>query len=192
MELRSKYIGDLDMAFRLGFEQGQQQAQQDQAQQAQAQQQQLEQAGMGQESGFPGQEESLGAPTIAQGPAQAGRSELDKHINELEGMLGKSEVDVNVLKKTLESIKSAQKAQLEQLELRKSAAAIPEIAKALHKPQFKLGVQASHNLSANAKTAVSLQHKIVNEVLAKMEEETKKASNDISNLLNIEGLINKG
>jgi hypothetical protein len=193
-ELRAKYINDLDMAFRLGCEAGAQQAQMQQTLDTQAQMNeqnsQIESgdANLSTEAGSPetnAQENSNAADNMES--AQAGGSELDQHINRLEGMLG-SDASPEV-KKSLDAILSLRKAEKQAQELRKSQAAISGIAKALHKPAFKLGVQASHNLSDNAKKAVSLQHKIVNDVMKSWEEQENKAKNSIENILNIEGLL---
>lgn len=199
LELRAKYMADLDMAFRLGMEQGIQQAQNDQAMQAEQQQQEMDAAaagGMGGQSGQPGQE---GSPEGQPGQEQPGQpisehpegSELDQHIAKLESMIQKSEFDPKELAKSLGGLKDLKKHWQQEADLKKSAEAIKGIAKALHKPAYKLSVQSSHNLSSNAKQAVSLQHKIVNDLMTKMEEEEKRASTDIKNILNIEGLTKK-
>lgn len=188
LELRSKYMNDLDGAFRLGFEAGVQQAKMDQADQ-QAQQAQ-EMAQQGQQIGpdgqpQPGQEQQApgGAPQPGQDPSNPQGSELDHHIAKLEDAIAKSEIaDPKELKKALNDMKATR-------DLHKSEYAIKEISKAMHKPAFKMSRQVSHNISSSAKQAVSLQHKIVSDVMAKMEAEEKRASKDINNILNIEGLI---
>lgn len=187
MELRSKYMNDLDIAFRLGFEQGGQQAQQDQQMQQDQQAHELSAA----EAGAP---QVTQAPGVDQPPGQDGAptsehpegSELDQHIAKLESMIAKSESPEDLKKSVNElgnDLKKLQKSWKEQSDLRKSEQAIKGIAKALHKPAFKLTKQASINLNDNAKQAVSMQHKIVNDVMAKMEEEEKKASKDIKTIL---------
>jgi hypothetical protein len=221
MELRAKYMNDLDMAFRLGFEQGGQQAQMDQTMQAQADAQAMEVAQMqaeasGGQSGQPGQLGGEGGGPEAGGPPDApGESgqepgqpvqngapepmagqptELDQHISKLEQAIAKSENlsgDKEILK-SLENLKVMRKAEQLAVQMKKNELAIKNIAKALHKPSFKMSRQASHNLSSNAKSAVSLQHKIVDDVMKKMEEEERKGAKDIGAILNIEGLTNKG
>lgn len=201
MELRAKYLNDLDMAFRLGFEQGGQQAQQDQMMQQQQQQQEMEAAMMQQQQGAGGEfggeggegAEQPGQPgqEAAAAPGQPGGSELDQHINQLESMLSKPGAKPEEIQKSLQSLKSLRKAQLQEIELKKSTAAIKGIAKALHKPAFKFSTTASHNLKDNAKQAVSMQHKIVSDVMAKMEAEERRATTDISKLLEVEGLTKK-
>ena len=211
-ELKAKFMESVDMAFRLGFEQGAQQA----SQQA-AQEQQMQQQAMQAQGGAPGAP-GAGGPPGGQGPTgrpeedqdfadqeypptkpgepgkgvqpmqeseHPGGSELDQHIAMLESMINKSEgLDIDQLKKTVEGLKF-------QVEMRKSSSAIPEIAKALHKPKFKLGVQASHNLNSTAKNAVTMQERIVTDIMQKWEEEEKRASRDILSQLNIEGLTKK-
>lgn len=211
LELRSKYIADLDMAFRLGVEEGAKQAQQQQAIDAQAKAQEMEmqqkqldaQAEGGQppqpgQEGPPGQESSANAGPEQPGqPKQPGQgaaptmaaqpSELDQHITKLEGMLGSSPEPE--IQKSLQAIISLRKNELQAIEMKKSEEAIKGITKALHKPTFKLGVQAAHNLTDSAKKAVSLQHKIVNDVMKAWKEEENKASKDIKTILEVEGLI---
>lgn len=208
-ELKLKYMNSVDIAFRLGFEQGAQQAQQQQALDAQAQAQQMqheqsmaeiggmagEQPGegqppqLGQESGQP--KESGQQPPGVEG---AGGSELDQHITKLESMLGGSKEkspessEVQEIKKSLEAIKSLRKAEKFAMEMKKSDQAVKGIVKALHKPSFKVGVQAQHNMTDNAKKAVSLQHKIVNDIMKSWKNEEEKASNSIESILNIENL----
>lgn len=203
MALRAKYMEDLDMAFRLGMEQGVQQAQQDQMAQQQAEQAQMEAAAAAGMGGDPNQPEQPGQSGEEQPPGQdpmAGQpTELDQHISQLEGMLGSSKEPADAeskknfdnLKKSLESIKAIRKAELQAIQFKKSEMAIKGIANALHKPKFKMGANASHNLNSNAKAAVSLQHRIVNDVMSKMEEEEKKASKNIRDILDVEG-ITKG
>lgn len=200
LELRSKYIGDLDASFRLGFEAGAQQSQQQQALDAEAQvneqknQMDLAQAG-GMSNGEPGANPAEGAEKAPeQNPSMAGNmqseqngSELDQHIGKLESMLG-SDSNPEV-QKSLDTIISLRKAEKQNAELKKSQAAISGIAKALHKPSFKIGVQASHNLNDNAKKAVSTQHKIVTDIMKAWNNEETKAKNSIESILNIEGLI---
>lgn len=199
LELRSKYINDLDMAFRLGVEQGMQQAQQQQALDAQQQANELEMAqtqgmsnGMGDEPGQPqepgaeGQESGVNNPQSPGIENQSG-SELDQHINKLEGMLGK---DTNPeVQKSLNEIKSLRKAEKFAIEMKKSEKTITGIAKALHKPAFKIGVQATNNLTDSAKKAVTLQHKIVDDIMKAWDGEKNKAEKDITKILNIEGLL---
>jgi hypothetical protein len=202
LELRAKYIGDVDIAFRLGFEAGGQQSQQQQALEAEAQvNEQRHQVNMAQEGGM-GQEPSSETNGISQEADQTEQanpagdiqneqngSELDQHIGKLESMLGNNK-DPEV-QKSLNHIVSLRKSEKQAVEMKKSQTAIPGIIKALHKPAFKIGVQASHNLNDNAKKSVSMQHKIVTDIMKAWSSEENKAKNSIENILNIEGLLNK-
>ncbi len=218
-EIKAKWMETVEVSFRLGFEAGAQQASQDaqqqQMQQAQDQANQISgganggqspdeqqangpaQPGDDQSSPMPGGATPQQAPQPAEPMAESEHpdgSELDQHIAELEGMLGKSEIgpdDMGKLLKSVEGLRSFRKSQLEQIELKKSYQAISGIAKALHKPAFKLGVQAQHNLSSNAKQAVSMQEKIVNDIMQKWELEEKAASKSILDQLGIQGLTKK-
>lgn len=227
-ELKSKYMNAVDMAFRLGVEEGLKQGQLDSANQqlatAQAQQQDAaaagapggDPAGKPNNNGQPGTPDQGGAPDKSgaasvqpppvEGAAPAGAapmqdsehpdgSELDQHIATLEGMLKKAEdqgfdgIDFNSIQDSISGLKKMQRELHQKSELKKSQMAISNIAKAMHKPQFKFGVQAQHNLSSSAKAAVTMQQEIVQDVFKKWEEEEKKAGKDILSTLNIEGIV---
>ena len=168
----------------------------------QQQAQDIQTAAAGAQPGQPGEGGAPGAPDEGAPPAphepgsETGSehpegSELDQHIAKLESMIAKAEKsDPEELKKNFKDfqaigndLRKLQKSWKEQSDLRKSHAAIAGIAKALHKPAFKLSKQASINLNDTAKQAVSMQHKIVNDVMAKMEAEEKRASGDIQKIL---------
>lgn len=194
LELRSKYINDIDISFRLGYEQGMQGAQQQQAQEEKAQMQQTQQL---QAQGLNGGDDT-GAPKMGdaggeqpeqpgQQPGEGQTSELDQHIGKLESMLG-SNPDPEI-KKSLNALITLRKSEKQSQELKKSADAIPGIVKALHKPPFKMGVTAAHNLTENAKRTVTLQHKIVNDIFSSWQDEEAKASKDIISVLENEALL---
>lgn len=210
-ELKSKYMNAVDMAYRLGVEEGMKQSQMDQANQqmadAQAQQQDA-MAGGGDpndpnsqpqnNNGAPGTPDQgngvpdkSGAPSVQPAPVSENPegSELDKHIETLESMINKSEDPTQALKDSLASLKSIRAHTKFNEEMKKSQMAIPAIAKAMHKPAFKFGVQANHNLSTNAKAAVGMQHRIVNDIMNKMAEEEQKASKSILSTLNLDGIV---
>jgi len=207
-ELKAKFMDSVDLAFRLGMEQGLQQAQLDQAAQAQMQQEQAaqQQAQLGGGQQVPGQEDQQfddgsQGPTQPAGPGQGIQppesqnpdgSELDQHIAKLESMISKSEgVDVASMMQTIGELKKMQKAQALQAGLAKSAKAIPAIAKALHKPAFRMSQQANHNLNSSQKEAVTMQKRIVDDIMAKWESEENRAGTDILKQLGIEGLTKK-
>ena len=191
----------VDAAFRLGYEQGAVQGQQDavaqqqtQAQDAAAQGQNPGQ-GFGAEGSQPGQEQQLNPngdqpSPLADSENPAG-TELDQHIAKLESMLKSEGLDVNALIKTVNDLKSVQLSQKEQLQLAKSTKAISGIAKALHKPAFKLGVNANHNMSNNAKAAVGMQEKIVTDIMSSWAQEEQKVAKSISQILSVENLSKK-
>jgi hypothetical protein len=218
-ELKSKYMNAVDVAFRLGFEEGSKQSQMDQANQqmqdAAAAQQAPGAAGEDpsqNNNGAPGTPnqgaagaDKSGAPSIQPNPVEAvppasptgapmkesehpEGSELDQHIAKLEGMLAKSEEPNEDLKKSLDELKEIRNGMLFREEMKKSTEAISEIAKAMHKPQFKFGVQASHNLNHSAKASVTMQHKIVNNIMEKWEKEEAKGHKDILSALSVEGI----
>jgi hypothetical protein len=176
MELKQKFMESVDTAFALGFEQGQVQAQQDQMMQQQQQALEAEQnaqQGFGEghgAEGSPAGEEQQANPNGGDMPQEpdsqnpAG-SELDQHIEKLESMVSKSEVQPAELMSFLQDLRKSAADAKQAAELKKSAVAIKGIAKALHKPAFKIGQQASHNMNSNAKAAVTMQHKIVNDIM---------------------------
>jgi len=184
-ELKAKWMESVDLAFRLGLEQGMQQAQLESMQQEQAMQAQQQEvaAAQGGQPGQPGQNpEEQAAPQ--ENPMG---SELDQHLNELESMLGKSEISPDDLKKAINSVKSLKQT----IELKKSAQAIKGIAAVLHKPAFKMGKQATHQLDDNAKRTLTLQEQIVNDVFKSWDTKEQKATNGIQQILEIEGLVKK-
>jgi len=205
-DLKMKYMQDVDTAFRLGFEQGSVQGMQD-AQMAQQAAQQEQDAAM---AGQPGQGQgSEGSPAGAEQMANpngggiddvpdtenpAG-SEFDQHIAKLESMVAKSETSPEEIKKAVSELQSLSKSMKESVtmarEMKKSNMAISGIAKALHKPAFKIGQQASHNMTANAKAAVGMQEKIVTDIMKSWEDEEKNASSRIGKILSVEGLTKK-
>jgi hypothetical protein len=197
-QLKMQYMNAVDVAFRIGFEQGKQQAELDQL----SQQQQAEQEMAQSQAGAMGDPNAGGATGEAPQDAQQepemepdsehpGGTELDQHIAKLESMLGKAETEPGELQKALHEIKVLRKSQLQAIELKKSARAIKEISKALHRPAFKLSRQASFNMNDNAKKAVTLQHKIVDDVMKKWEEEEMRTAKSIGEILQIEGLTKK-
>lgn len=185
LELRSKFMASIDAAWRDGFEHGAQNAQQQQAQQQQ--QQDHEQTMAALQPAQPGQPGQDGDPNVAPGEAPGPDSanpqgsELDQHIAKLESMLGQPELDKGEIMKAISDLKF-------NIEMKKSSEAIPAIARALHKPSFNLGRLAVHNMGDAAKKAVTLQHKIVSDVMKGFKEEETRAKKDIRNILSVEGL----
>jgi hypothetical protein len=198
-ELKMKFMESVDAAFRMGFEQGAVQGMQDaqmQQQQMQAEQQAQGAAGIGQgqgSEGSPAGAEQMANPNgggiedVPDTENPAG-SELDQHIAKLESMVSKAEASPADLAKAISELQSLRKAEAAKItfnrEMKKSQAAVPGIVKALHKPAFKLGVQASHNMNSNAKQAVGMQAKIVEDIMKSWEEEEKSATSDIQKILN--------
>jgi len=184
MDLKTKYQETVDLAWRLGYEQGLRDAQVDQAQNdamAQAQ------AGTPQ----PGQEGEAESAESAQSVSQnPNGDELDSHIARLESMLGKSEIspmDLGDLKKTLSDIRSLQV----QLNLTKSLDSIKNIKMAPLKKSTNFSPRVQANLPEPAKKALSLQEKIVNDVFSKWEKDEQKVASDINSILNIDGIVKK-
>ena len=184
-DLKLKFMDSIDVAFRLGFEQGAQnaqiQAQQQQADQATQQAQMVQQ-------GQPGQDPN--AQPGEQQPGQDG-SELDSHISHLEGMLSQSKQgspEQQGLQKSIDGIKSFQSGLKQTYELRKSEQAIKAIGKAM-KPAFSIGKQATKNMSEPAKKALNQQEQIVQDLMKSFAEEEARASEAIVKTLSFEQLL---
>lgn len=205
-DLKAKYMADVDTAFRLGFEQGAVQGQQDAMMAQQAAEQEAQAAQQGQPGTGNGAEGSPAGAEQMENPNGGGiqdipdsenpaGSEFDQHIAKLESMVAKSDTAPADLVKAVTELQSLRKSMKESAiharEMKKSAQAIPAIAKALHKPAFKLGKQASHNMSSNAKTAVGMQERIVTDIMKSWEDEEKRAASGINKILDLEGLIKK-
>jgi hypothetical protein len=220
--LRLKFMDSMDMAFRLGYEQGGKDAQVDQAVQAAADAQAAAAGAQGQvdaegnpiggdEGGQPGEEggqpPGQGAPGQegAQPPGQGqppgagapNSSELDQHIAKLESIVsapGGASANPEAteeIKKSVAGITDFYRKQHAYVELQKSQKAISAIVKAVNGPakhNFKLNQVASHNLDSNQKVALSMQEKVVKDVMAKWEQQEAKAEKAVSNILSVEGL----
>lgn len=179
-DLKIKFHDAIDVAFRLGFEQGAQSAQMQQAQQ-QAQEAQMQQQQMMQMQRQPGQEQQ--DPNNPAAPDSSG-SEMDQHINTLESMVNQQDPASSQyadMKKTLDSMKSL-------IEMKKSEKAINAIAKAM-KPKFTISKGANKNLSEHGKKALNDQEKIVDELMKSFQDEEKKAAETIIKTLNFENLL---
>lgn len=201
-ELKLKFMNSVDVAFRLGFEQGMQQVQQQQLQDQAAQAQQApsqapESDKTGEAEMEPGNNDQ-NPDSTPNDSAHPDGTELDQHIAQLQSMLGKSEPgsdEFMSLKKSLDGIQSVrnelfQSAQnhKNEAEMRKAEKAFKAISKAM-KPKFSVGVKAKHNLHSNAVKAVHIQEQIVNDLMKAMDEEQTRASGAIADILSNAGVI---
>lgn len=182
LSIRQKLIQTADTSYRMGFQAGMQQAQmqqaqeqaqqaQMQAQQAQQQVQQMQQAQMSQQQD-PNQQEQMSPEQEQQAQMQQAQqqnepTEMDQHIAELEELVNKSEnLTVEDLMKSVEKIKAAK---------------IPK----------SYSFSYEHNMSPNAKRDLSMQEKIVSDMLNKWESEEKSAKAEMSTIIGVEGLLSK-
>jgi hypothetical protein len=185
-DLKLKFLDAVDVSFRLGFEQGAQQAQVQQAQQQQADAQAAQQAAAGQQPGAPGEEDPN-----AQMEAGSDGSELDQHIGKLESMLQKTEVgslEYMDFKKSLDGIKSYQAEIKQKHDLKKSEMAISSINKALKSP-FTFSKAATKNLSEPAKKALTMQEQIVDDFMKSFDEEKEKASQSVTKAIDLAQIL---
>lgn len=204
LELKSKYMNAVDMAFRLGYEQGstdssmeaQSMANATPAPQSPSNPEPTSKPNNNDAPGTPDQgnaPDKSGAPSVQPTSSPDGQpdssepisenpegSELDQHIAKLESLVAKSEsLNLEELNKTINDLKN----------LQKSVKPHSHVSRALHTPEFKLSLQAQHNLDNNSKATLTMQHKIVQEALNKWEEEEKRANKNILDSLKIEGII---
>ncbi len=110
-------------------------------------------------------------------------SDIDSHIEQLEQLLGKSEFNKDDLQKAIDGMKlSKQMANINHnLHKNKQSA-----KKSLSIPQNVLS-----KINDNTKKTLTLQEKIVSDIMKSWDNEEKRASKDITNVLKIEGLIKK-
>lgn len=167
-DLRDRYIKTIDVSYRNGYEAGYSIGQQE----AQAQNMAMQMQGQGQPQPKSGPQE---------GQSQEGQAgELDQYIQALEEAISKSEPNIPELKKTLSDLKSIVKSEAHSI---KHISPFQDTIK--YSDSFKTGV------THNDKQALSMQSKIVDDVLSKWKEEEKEASNGIEALLNTE-ILKKG
>lgn len=176
LELRSKFISSLDVAYRLGYEQGTKESMVQQAQQqmAQAQQQQAmvaqQMAAAGQQQGAegqPAQDQGAEDPSMqeqqmaAAGQPVGGGDEMDQYIAEIESLVNKSEPALaEELKKAIGNLKKGAKTV---------------------KPALSLGF--NKNLPESQKMAVTKQEQIVKNLMTKWDEEANAATKNILDIV---------
>jgi hypothetical protein len=190
LDLKQKYLNDIDLMYRLGYEAGAKQAQQEamqqqmQMQQQQAQQQaaMMQQAQQGGQPGMgqPGMEEQPpgmeqeGMPMEGQVPGQE-MPPMEQGAPEM-GMEGQAPGELDDKIAELESLLSkGEKPKI--LDLRKAVQALSDARKA----QFKKTNQAS-------KKVESAQRSLVKGILQKWSSETKTVSDDLEKILADEGI----
>ena len=199
LDIRAKMVTSMDMAFRMGYEKGgsdaaqqQMQMQQQQLQQQQAQMAQMQGQGQdpSQQGMDPGQDPSQdpsqqGAQDLSQNPngmpGAPQQEELDQYIGELESLVSKGEISAEDLKKSITKIKNFQS----NTRLNKSLNALKS------NKQFKLNPNASVNMTSNDKQNLSMQEKIVSEIMKKWENEAPKTTSQAMQALGVE-VLTKG
>lgn len=179
-DLRGRFISSMDVAFRMGYEKGvgdarQEQAaiQMQQAQQMQAQAQQMQaNAAAAQSQDSPSQDGEMQ-------PVEQQPEELDQAISELEGLVNKSEFSADDIKKSIEKIKNYQTFKKMNF---------PSMKKAM---STSLPPLASANLTAAAKKELSMQEKIIDDIMNKWDQEAPKATSEALRVLGTEVLTKK-
>jgi hypothetical protein len=182
------------VAFRLGFEQGGQQAQQDQMMQEQQQAQEIQQAAAGgrttwrrtwRRSWCSWTTWRTAWRELQPGSEHPEGSELDQHIAKLESMIAKAEKSSpDDLKKSFQEFQSLRRGPSQTSEVLERAIG-PEkvcmqqslaIAKALHKPALRWASRPPSTSMRMPNRPSPCNTRIVSDVMAKMEEEEKKGS----------------
>lgn len=164
--LRSRYVTAIDLAFRSGYEQGYNDGSQSQQQQMMAGMQ-----GMGMpQQGAPEQGAPQGAPQQGAPEAEAQDQQLNEYIQTLESLVNKSEPSVDDLKKSISNIKKIQ------------------AEKAHNMAMKKIASTGYKNLNHKQKQAVSMQEKIVNDLMNKWENEEKDVAKTLTRLASTEAL----
>jgi hypothetical protein len=187
LDLRAQMVTSMDMAFRMGYQRGQFDAQQQQMIQQQQQQAAIEAQINAQAGAAPGQEgapaDQGGAPAPDQGapadqgmqPAEPQGEELDQYVSELENLVNKGEISADDLKKSIEKIKNFQS----NVKLTKSLRNM--------KP-FKLNPRAAANLTANDKKNLTMQEQVIDNIMKKWESEAPKTTSQAMQALGVEAL----
>ena len=194
-ELKAMFMSSIDSSWQDGYQHGLQDSQVDQVAQQQAQADQMAMAANGQpQPGQPG-EEGEAAPGEETQPGQPqsqnpNGDELDQHIQKLESMLGKTEInpmELGDLKKTLADIRSLQV----QINLTKSLESIKNTKLAPLKKSISFSPRVQANLPEPAKKALSLQENIVKSVFEKWSKDESQAASQIGSILNVDGIVKK-
>ena len=176
-DLKLKFLRSLDISWRLGYEQGlkdsqieqmnQQMNQQNMMAQGQPQQDQYsaqqeqysaQQGQDGQDGGVPSEQDVLGHTDEGQN-VQENQDEMGGHLDELEAAIGKSELSPKDVNK-----------------LQKAIATLKAFSQ-----------RVSDNLPENSKKTHSLQQKIVENILDKWDNESKKSGGKILDIIGTEG-----
>lgn len=182
LDIRAKLKEATDVAFRLGYERGMKDGTQAAAMQQMQQQAQMQQAVMqGGQPGQPGQEgemppgaedqgqpmpsgeegsdeAQMAAPAPEEMGDEQGGSELDQHINELQGLVAKGEKPSVV-------------------DVRKAVMALAGLRK-----------NQKDNWTKKIEKVVPAQKKVVDSILKKWEDESKKPSEKIEEIIKQHGL----
>lgn len=183
-ELKLRFISALDVSFRTGYEAGSQAAQIE-AQQQQMQMQADQAAQAQQQPGQPGEEQPEDGQEQPQDQQHPEGSELQRHIDELESMVKKSEITPMDLKKSLDSLKAYKS----NMDLNKSLANIRKIK--MPRTPLVLSKTAAHNMPEASQKALTAQETLVSEIMTEWGKQEAKASKSIFETLAEEGLVSK-
>lgn len=189
LELRANYIAAVDVAYRKGYEQGQKDAQMQNLMQEQQMQQQMA-AQAGQAADVAPAEAMAGEVPDMQAPMEAQQdvaiSELEAKIQELEGLLNKSE-DPEI-KNTISMLKLSLSKMVQARESQKLAKSIDAMKNA-NKAIATTSKSFNQNAKENTKKALNMQQEIITDIMKKWKEEETDVVKDILSTLKTEGKI---
>lgn len=196
MDLRARFIEALDLSFRQGYEQGQKDAQiESSMQQAQMAMQQAQQMSGQQQD--PNQEQPQdpaqagAAPEMMAQQGQNSGTELDSLIGELEGLVNKSEISKEDLKKSISAIKESAMFMGLNKAISKNSPFKSRLKPVAIPMNKGMSGSYSHNLSSEDKKAVAMQQAIIDNVFKKWENESADTGTKITQTISTEALTKK-
>lgn len=153
-DLRTRFVKAVDVAYRLGFEQGQT------------------------EAAMAAQQEMMAAPAVEEDGQGTAQGELGAHIEELEGMVRSENIDSEAIGGKLETLKKS----IENIESLKNIKKAGEQYKQAMSISGG-NADRLKNLKANHKEAVNYHEKVVSDIFRKWEAEGSNTVEDIASLV---------
>ena len=173
LDLKAKFMSSVDTSYRMGYEQGQKDAQLQNLQQQQQMMAMQRQAQMqSQQQGSPEMTPEEQADQFMQSQQQEemdnGVSELESGIEELRDLLGKNEVDKETASHQLEALNKSLTKILEireQQQLKKNMDSIKKIGSAVKKVG-SMSLSFTKNAADHQKKALSMQKTIIDDKIS--------------------------
>lgn len=166
-EIRLRFVEAIDASYKQGYSQGALDTRQEMMSQQLQQQAQMQNQAIGQPQQLLTSQTNMSAPKVQQDDSLNG--DLDQHIAALEELVNKNEISPDDLKKSIQGLRLFTK----------------EIQQ---KPK---GKSYTYNMSEESKRDLSMQEKIVSDILNKWEQEAQTTDSDIMRALGVEGVLSK-